>query len=156
MEMEGANPKLFFGRVDHFHDEVVEGAVDLFEPVRNAGRDDDDVAFFEELGFAVGDFFATDLAWAFGAGIGNGAASDEGGGAFEDVKDIGFRGVLFRFARGVAAAGMDFIFGSLEERNAFNKAGGDLIGRDESDFGEGFLVLGGAGEDKDQAGKTKE
>ena len=154
--IEGANSKLSFGRMDHLHDEVMEGAVDFLEPMRNAGRDDDDVAFFELLRFAAGDLFAPEFARAFGARIGDRTASNEGGGAFEDVKDVGFTGVLLGFASGVATTGVDFVFGSLEQGDAFDEAGGDFIRWDESNLGERSSEDGRASEDEDQGGEGKE
>ena len=134
----------------------MEWAVDFLEPMRDAGRDDDDVAFFELLGFAAVDLFAAEFAGAFGAGIGDGAAGDEGGGAFEDVKDVGFAGVLLGFTGDVATAGVDFVFGSLEQGNAFDEAGGYFIRWDESHLCERSGEDGRASEDENEGSESEE
>src|ERR1051325_8404128 len=76
--------------LDHFHDVVRDGLRDLLEPMRYAGRDDDDVAFAEVIRLSARHVFSALLAWTADASTDHRAAGDQSGRAIENVKGVGF------------------------------------------------------------------
>src|SRR5215471_15617176 len=91
------------------HDVIEKWIRDFLEPVRNAGRHDDDVAPSELVSLAAVDSFAPEL-------IGRGrfhvyciASGDERRGAFENVDDVGILRMDLSHARLLAAAGVNHI-----------------------------------------------
>src|SRR5207248_2163417 len=72
----------------HFDHQVEKRVADLGEPVRDAIRDDEDVAFFQLVRRSAHDLLTAQLTrggWFHSLA---GAAGDDRGGAFGDIEDV--------------------------------------------------------------------
>src|SRR6266536_1586874 len=98
--------------------------------MRDAVRDDDCVAFSNVMLFAAFNPASADLIRRNRLGVDCFAASDQGGRTVDYVNDIGVERVDFSLAGLDAAAGVNFVARSFEQRHSFDERSGNLLAVD--------------------------